>query len=274
MSLQRNGSSGPDILAQQPSGIPFPVKRGECVMCHQACPPTVWICDGCRPEANRLQREAEEQVWQRRFAESLRAARASVPRRFAGMTFEHEHLRGIARSDIEEIRRATGDVTLIGKSGEYKTKAAVSLFHHHLAEGEKAPRSPAGSLARFARFALAIEVSKTRLYGEAPRAFGVDAPEILEADKASLLVLDDVGSEGRDAARIEVISEIFQIRHQEGRRTIATTGLYPDEVARRYGACVARRMFDEREVTVIWLNHEEKAAYLEEMREPQDGGSR
>lgn len=261
--------TGPALLRAQIGAPPFPTERGRCVMCAKPCDPSVWICPACRPEAERQRVAEESTAWMKRFQAAVRAARATIPKRFADMTFEHELLRGIRQADIARLKNAPGDVTLIGKSGVRKTCLATALLAHILTKGEADPRGAAGALARGAVFALAAEVSKTRQFGDAPRPFGVDAAEIIEAERATVLVLDDVGSEGSDRSRIDAISEIYQIRHQDERPTITTTWLYPNEAATRYGGGIARRLFDEATATVIWVDPDERVAWQRSQERPR-----
>lgn len=74
------------------------------------------------------------------------------------------------------------------------------------------------------------------------RAGDGEAPDVAAAMRASVLLLDDVGSE-RDTANNAVPDVIFE-RHAEGRDTWITTGLTVPQLKARYGDGVTRRMLE------------------------------
>lgn len=73
-----------------------------------------------------------------------------------------------------------------------------------------------------------------------------EAPLIDSALRASLLVLDDLGAE-RDTANNAVPDVVFE-RHAENRPIWVTTGLTREQISARYGAGIARRLFERARV--------------------------
>jgi hypothetical protein len=83
-----------------------------------------------------------------------------------------------------------------------------------------------------------FELGKARR--QAPLGEG-EAPLVLEAIKAPIAVLDDLGWEDpRDTAIAEIIAE----RYDAKRPTIVTSGLRPEELEQRYGSALLRRIID------------------------------
>ena len=82
------------------------------------------------------------------------------------------------------------------------------------------------------------------------RKFGREAGETVEADvervlDCDLLILDDLGTELTTAFVQSALYEIVNTRLMEGRPTILSTNLMPDELGRRYSPQVASRIQGE-----------------------------
>jgi DNA replication protein DnaC len=76
---------------------------------------------------------------------------------------------------------------------------------------------------------------------------GVEEPEELHRAKTvPVLVLDDVGTEGK--LGVEAIVSIMHRRHDADLATVSTTGLTYTEIAARYGDGIARRLADSNHV--------------------------
>ncbi|UOF77295.1 replicative helicase [Caudoviricetes sp.] len=67
-----------------------------------------------------------------------------------------------------------------------------------------------------------------------------DAPEIVEASRATLLFLDDAGWD-RDPS---VVSSLLNERYERQTPTVITTGKTAEELTAHYGAAVVRRMVE------------------------------
>lgn len=79
-----------------------------------------------------------------------------------------------------------------------------------------------------------------------------DAPAIEAAMKADLLLIDDVGDDGRDSHR--GVRDVIFDRYERGAPTWYTTAFSDDALAERYGAGIARRIFELDRSVVIRCN--------------------
>lgn len=191
-----------------------------------------YACPRCRKQAPEEDRPCVECLLDDGIAE----ARASVPKRFrwaldASPEVIGQRVRGVGVKGALTWAAAptTGSLVLTGLAGVGKTSLAVAMLGRWLA----AHRDPA---ARFAEsFALALERMRHPL-GQG------EAPAIDRAMRASLLVLDDLGSE--QPGRSDAIADVLFARHNADLPTWVTTGLSRQDVESRYGAGVGRRVYD------------------------------
>lgn len=123
-------------------------------------------------------------------------------------------------------------LVLTGATGTGKTSLAVALFATWFATHRNED----------ARFVSCISLTLARR--SYPLGQGT-APLIEQAAKASLLILDDVGAEGRAEVDADTIRSLLHARYDADLPTWFTTGLeYPD-ISSRYDGGIARRMFEE-----------------------------
>lgn len=92
--------------------------------------------------------------------------------------------------------------------------------------------------AKGALFVPAYDLAKAR----ATARLGEEAPIVTKALTATVLVVDDLGSEPNFPT--SAVPEILHERHADGKQTIVTTGFSSDEIATRYGSGIARRLFE------------------------------
>jgi len=176
------------------------------------------------------------------YERAKRRVYASVPKRFMWATERDAGNLLQRRIDLpaskltnairwaEELSLTPPSIVLVGRTSAGKTSLAIALFavwfEKHRDEG--------------ARFASAIELGLARQR----HPLGHDeAPLVQAAIDAPLLILDDMGAEAaRDA---DVIRAVLHARHNADVPTWITTGLSRQDLASRYDAGVARRMFED-----------------------------
>lgn len=184
------------------------------------------VCTDCRAR----------QVGETRRRDFWLATFRSIPPRFQWATFRHDDLRSRVNPpyvvDVaEKLTETALCVVLVGPSGSGKTSLACALLRRigHL-------RSVPG------QFVSSFRIAKAR---REHRLGDGDAPEIGEAMKAPLLLLDEVGAEyEKNTAMQELIHE----RHNLALPTLYTTGFSFTEIVDRYGDGIARRMFEDSTV--------------------------
>lgn len=181
-------------------------------------------CAGCRES----ERRAEEREQNRRRI--IDYALASIPERYHWATFDAPELaqrvkdpRAIidARGAIEAER-----VVLMGPAGVGKTVLSACLLRACAARGT------------YVMFVDALALSQARAH----HALGSEAPLVVEARRAKVLVLDDVGSDKQ--IHNSAVGDVIFERHQRMRRSIITTGFTPEQLKERYGDGIARRIFE------------------------------
>jgi DNA replication protein DnaC len=130
-----------------------------------------------------------------------------------------------------------GNVMLMGQTGIGKTTAAAMLFRRLLGEAVRLGGiawQDAESMYWFKAYDLATARKEHQLgRGE--------APEVVQACSARLLVIDDLGWENGD---VTVITEVLGERHDRCYPTVFTTGRTGDQLGQMYGAAAARRMLE------------------------------
>lgn len=118
------------------------------------------------------------------------------------------------------------NLVLLGPTGAGKSVLATHLAVHAVIEGK-------GMC-----WASAIEIGASRRDAGLGRT-----PEILDdAKRAGVLLLDDLGQE--DNIGRQVVNELMHERYDDSKPTVITTGFDSEWVAERYGAQLARRVFE------------------------------
>lgn len=169
--------------------------------------------------------------------QALAPVRVSVPKRFQwALGASVETLCERVKASRALIERAlvappSSDMLLQGDTAMGKTSLATAMLYAWV---KADPERRTG-----ARFADAYWLAGAR----ARHSLGQgEAPDVTKAMDATLLVLDDVGSEIDD--KRNVIQDIIFHRHNEERPTWITTGWTPEQLMNRYGSQVLRRIVE------------------------------
>jgi hypothetical protein len=164
----------------------------------------------------------------------------TIPETMRWASLEAPELRErVARPQaIDEARAAlsSGGLLFIGPSGSGKTSLACALLREW--EARHAPRC--------AMFVNAWTLSTARV--DHGFAHG-EPPEVHRAKNASLLLIDDLGSEPRTT--MNAVPEVIFHRSERGGPTWVTTWLSSEALAERYGDGTARRLFEAGRVTIV-----------------------
>lgn len=118
-------------------------------------------------------------------------------------------------------------VVFIGATGAGKTSLAVALLREALHE-----------LGGDGLFVHAFRLAEAK----ANQRLGEESPIITAAVRARVLLLDDLGNEPK--TELSAIPGVVFERHAEAMQTWVTTPFGPEEIARRYGDGVARRIYE------------------------------
>ena len=196
-----------------------------CAGCGAPTPKRTGTCSECRERQAKLW-ALEEQ------GRRVGAVRASIPRRYAWVSFEAPEL-------LERLRdhaaiaaagaRATLDLDrliLTGPAGAGKTVLACCTLVR---------------LAELGRVGLFVE-ARTLAIARAQTALGREAPEVAAALGAEVLVLDDLSADR--PSMHSALADVIHARHAECRPTIVTSGFTDRELAAAYGEGIARRLFE------------------------------
>lgn len=207
--------------------------RAKCWRCQQTHDQAYGLCRPCRDRES-FER-AKSDVFESVPVRFRWAIDASVEQIAARVKYPHERIER-ALAWVRTLDASPPNVSLVGAPGAGKTSLVVALFSAWFDKHRVA-------LARFVP-AYELALSRTR------HPLGKDeAPEILAAVSAPLLVLDDLGAE---SARVsDVISFVMHARHNANRPTWTTTGLDHDELVRRYDGGVARRVFEHSKLVKL-----------------------
>lgn len=209
-------------------------RRFACERCGVELETNVCRCEPCA-QAEHVEKRAA----------LLARARESIPRRFRWARLNAPELAKRLRATPKVIEAAWAClsganpiVTIVGQSGSGKTSLACAMLAEIIEAGADLACDPKLlERARFAWFAdapqLAIARKEYRLGGGAP-------DEVLRARRASVLVLDELGRDGK--AELDV-GKIIHEREAACALTIVTTWLDEAGVLAAYDGGLARRLF-------------------------------
>lgn len=178
-------------------------------------------------------------------------ALASVPEKFSAVTFDTPWLaKLVGASALTDARALDGSAStaFVGPPGSGKTSLAVAAFRTVVEAAALEGPMPMPGLTRRGdglthRMFSAHALAKARAFH--PLGEG-EAPAVLAALNADLLLLDELG--GEDARYASSVTEVIYERHAANRPTWITTGVDPKAIATRYGGGIARRVFEEAKV--------------------------
>lgn len=177
-------------------------------------------------EHDRLQRNVEARAVRGMLPEFLRAPDVAA---LTSRVTEPDFL-----SVVNAWYFGCGNLLLLGPTGSGRSTAAACLFRRLLALGVR-DGGEAWANAKFMAWFHAGDLAEARREHSLGKG---EAPEIGQASRARLLVLDDAGWEPDPF----VCSMILKERYELGVPTIITSGKTEDELIRHYGAAVVRRM--------------------------------
>ena len=152
-----------------------------------------------------------------------------------------------ARPIVEAARRwsrAVGNLVALGPTGIGKTVAIIALAQRlrHVAATDLNVSFADWTFVRDLLFVTAIDLVRARRMH--PLGKG-EAPLVDSAKKASLLLLDDLGSEGQDTENL--FFEVVDYRYRRRTPTVVTSSMTARELGVRYRT-VLRRLSDLGEV--------------------------
>lgn len=201
----------------------------------QSC--TERLCDDCERYACATCRTAQVNEREGHCVDCLvdEAVRhAGVPQRYADA---HRHTRTRVRSDVARSRAAKAlDARALiaeGPAGSGKSTLVCAML------GARARRLIGeGRRWHGAMFVSAIDLGRSRSVSR----LGEEPEIVLDAMRAKVLVIDDLGAESpRDS---EPIVQVIHARHDAEAPTWITTGITAEEIATRYGGGIARRIYE------------------------------
>ena len=232
-----------------------------------------WICAGCGGEAvptfafcAPCQREAIA----RKRADMVAKVRATLPAGATAAGFGTDTLRSRLEADArpdayqQAIRLAWGwarspaeVLIVLGGAGRGKTSLAAAVALAVLDAGANADASDADyARARRLLWADAHDL------GQARRRHGLgegDAPLIRQALAASVLVVDELGTERPDAASgTDPVRDVLWARFAAGRPTVCTSPCDRAALVARYGGGGERRLFEPGRAVVVDLGEAAK----------------
>lgn len=171
---------------------------------------------------------------QRTLRDAVRATRSSMPERFAWATDlnapelpERVDPAALAQARTLDLQ-CLDRVTLLGSAGDGKSSLAVALAN-----------AWTHANARPSMFVEAADLGVSRQQ----HGLGAgEAPLVRHAMGATLLLVDDLGLDAD--AGMTVVAHVLHRRYARTRPTIVATGLTVEQLAKRYGAGVTRRLIE------------------------------
>lgn len=221
--------------------------RATCVDCNAPRSGIGLRCDGCqasfddrrRREHEAREAEREAMLFNRRQAYAL----TRVPCAFADdrKAYEAAVRSKKFRAVAERYDLARGNLLLLGTSGAGKTVTVARALRRLIRAATSSSDRVLG-----VRWVAAVQLSRARRFHRLGEG---DAPEIVEAVGAPLLVLDELGLWPDDGVILEVLDQ----RYLRGRVTLSTSGARLDELRSHFGdGCVRRLMAPTGLVVEDW----------------------
>jgi hypothetical protein len=171
-------------------------------------------------------RKADEQ----RLAEVLADRLRTIPPRYQWAAWDNQamasRVHGLGRLRASLANAHSRNVVLLGPAGSGKSSALAALVREAV-EGGAAPR-----------WVSARDLATTRSQHDLGEASELERA----AMRAPILALDDLGNDRR--TQLSAVDDVLLERHDMELVTWVTTALGPSEVTARYGAGIARRVFE------------------------------
>lgn len=216
-------------------GVEFGQKRCVCGAIYQWEDEPTCSCE--RDRIKREQREARERC--------LRKSYESVP---AALRWAREGSEAFGRVRIHsECQRlikwhhGLGNGLVCGPTGAGKTVSCAALIHRILDRArDHGATTTDFDFARRIRFVDASDLARARRESK----LGEEPELLIEAGRASLLVIDEMGFEPWHSERDRALFDVLNERYSHGGYTIVTTGRTAQEFKARYGAAMVRRIVD------------------------------
>lgn len=215
--------------------LPAPSAPGSwlCSRCDAPMSENVWACPTCRAKEHAdVQAEVAGPARDR--------ALASIPATYADAA--RGSLELAQRCHEDAIRRAfeapLAPTLILGPTGAGKSTLAAALLRHHI------DTHPRGHTCRWLSAHDAVEAAAEHGLGDG------QAPVLRAAERAAVLVLDDIGSE-RATVSNQAIASLAWARYDQARPTIYTSGFAPAKLVERYGDAFMRRLHDRGRIIII-----------------------
>lgn len=226
-----------------------------------------WFCAGCGGDAvagYSLCEPCQRESVNRKRAEMVGKARATLPTGTLAACFGTETLRGrLCPGNADRYRAAvmsawtwvqdpTDTLLILGGAGRGKTSLAAAVALALLDAGGSADAShEAYDRARRLLWSDVVDVAQARRRHSLGDG---EAPHIRAAIAASVLVVDELGTEKPDTASgTDPVRDVLWARFSERRPTVATSPFDRATLAARYGGGGERRLFEAPRATLIDL---------------------
>lgn len=162
--------------------------------------------------------------------------------RFGHERFEElTHAAGSIKVHARSWRRADGSALYSAPTGVGKTLCLLALAMRLTARLSR-PIEDEAAAAFLSGLRFVTSAELVTAAARHPLGSG-EPPLIRSAATASLLLLDDLGTERTDRDRI--LSEVIDRRYMANKPTVVTTNLSERELRERYGASLLRRLTDQ-----------------------------
>jgi DNA replication protein DnaC len=209
-------------------------RKFPCRRCGEDIGRNVSLCDPCvlphrREERARLLKPARDTI-----DNDYRWARFGAPALEARVVAK-AHVLDAARKLLSEGQTV---ITIVGGTGVGKTSLACAILAEEIEAGMNL--HCAGDVLKRAigaRFFHAYDLSVARAEH---RLGGGEPPKVVEAKRASVVVIDELG---RDERKTSDVAEVIRRRLAASMPTIITTWQTQEEVKNSYDGGIARRLF-------------------------------
>jgi len=221
------------------------------------------VCDECRVVPVRWYRDLCPSCHEARVERDRRLtmseALRTLPESYHTWAEVKTHADARIVKGLAEWTRSSGSLLVIGPTGIGKTTAVCARVRAMIEATIRRVHPPMLPIdASTVRFCAGIRWTDARALVRASIEWKWghgSAPEVEQAERATLLVLDELGYE---LSRTDAIHKLIEDRYKLQRLTITTSGLTWQELEKRYGDAVARKLHGGSSGTVIDCHAEGK----------------